>query len=69
MAINDDLYGPVDELDGDAVSELFEYAHLRAADKDEPIGEVELVNVRVGKAAIAARGCVRVEELDGASRS
>ena len=69
MAINDDLYDPVDELDEDAVGELLEYAHWRAADKDEPIGEDELVSVRVGKAAIAARGCVTVEELDGASRS
>jgi hypothetical protein len=69
MAITEDLYHPVDELDEDAVGELREYAHWRAADEDEPISEDELVRVRGGKAAIAARGCVTVEELDGASRS
>ena len=68
MAITDYLYHPVDELDEDAVGELREYAHWRAADKDEPISEDELVRVRGGKASIAARGCVTVEELDGASR-
>ena len=69
MAINDDLCHPVDELDEDAVGELLVYAHWRAADEDEPISEDELVRVRGGKAAIAARGCVTVEELDGSSRS
>ena len=68
MAINDDLYHPVDELDEAAVGELLEYAHWRAADEDEPISEDELVRVRGGKAAIDARCCVTVEELDGASR-
>jgi hypothetical protein len=69
MAITDDLCRPVDELDEDAVGERLEYAHWRAADEDEPISQDELVRVRGVKAAIAARGCVMVEELDGASRS
>ena len=69
MAINDDLYHSVDEFDEDALGERLEYAHWRAADEDEPISEDELVRVRGGKAPIAARGCVTVEELDGASRS
>ena len=68
MAINDDLYHPVDELDEAAVGEVLEYAHWRAADEDEPVSEDELVRVRGGKAAIDGRGCVTVEELDGASR-
>ena len=69
MAIKDDLYPRVDELDEDAVGELLECARWRAADEDEPISEDELVRIRGGKAAIAARGCVKVEELDGESRS
>ena len=69
MAIKDDLYHPVDELDEAGVGELLEFAHWRAADEDEPISEDELVRMRGGKVAIAAWGCVTVEELDGASRS
>ena len=69
MAITDDLYHPVDELDEDAVGKPLEYAHWRAADEDEPISEEKLVRVRGGKAAIAARDYVTVVELDGASRS
>ena len=69
MAIKDDLYPPLDELDEGAVGEVLAYARWRAEDEDEPISEDELVRARGGKAAIAARGCVTVEELDGASRS
>ena len=69
MAIKDELYHPVDKLDEGAVGELLEYVHWRAADEDQAISEDELVPVRGGEAAIAARGCVTVEELDGASRS
>ena len=69
MALKDDLYPPVDGLDEGAVDELLEYARWRAADQDEPISEDELVRVRGGKVAIAARGSVTVEQLDGASRS